>query len=642
MEYIRFSQGIGKKYDLIPADQDIYKSIDLNKDYFTSIFTYNDNHYKKFKETGSIAGIKDVTTNRLVWDFDSEDNVEQAREDAKELCNRLIAENIPMESIQIAFSGSKGYHVELVTQQRLNPDQFKSINLYFAKDLKTNDTQILEPARIFRVLGTKNTKSGLHKFPLNLDQLFEVPSEEIKKLAASIDNASTLPYVVLDLPASLLNLSQKQEPIKKALPEYVEDIDFKFKPKGMPNCKFAILNGVFPSGVRNNALKALAATCRAQGYPKEVAYRMLKGAAELQARRYDAEPFSKDEIWNTIIQSTYSSHHQGGQYSCKNQEWLKSICDSLGTNKCKHEAEKSFLAIDQMEEEFRKYSVDIEKNTIKTGLKEIDEKAQLTIGMPVGLLGAPSAGKTSVSLSILNNTSLANVSSVFFSMDMYGPLVYMKQIQKHTGLSNKQIHEIFKHDKKKKEEIKALLNEQYKNVKFSLKAGHTVQDMREIISDHEQVTGDKVKLVLIDYLECIAGPYSDPTANLSKIAGELRDFATEMGVCNIVLVQPPKSAGDASSPLTSMRQIKGASMLEQSFRVILGMYREGFGPQHPENDKFVTINALKNTMGELFSVDYYWDGKRGDIREIDEEGEVELRGLRKRKEVSKDKSDDWG
>ena len=69
-------------------------------------------------------------------------------------------------------------------------------------------------------------------------------------------------------------------------------------------------------------------------------------------------------------------------------------------------------------------------------------------------------------------------------------------------------------------------------------------------------------------------------------------------------------------------------MLEQSFRVILGLHREGFGPRNPENDKFITISALKNTMGGLFSVDYGWEGKRGRIFELDENGEQELAALR--------------
>lgn len=645
--YLALAEGLNTRR-LIPADEDYFTHIkNNNKDYYRSIYYYNDEQYKRWKETGSLAGITDVYTDTIVWDFDCKEDTEKARQDAIELCTRLVSKGIAREDIQIAFSGLKGYSVEIKTNKRLTPAEFRNINLKLAEGLETNDTSIFDHARIIRIVCTKHNKSGLYKFPLTLSQLCELPSSEIKKLASDLDNAEDFDIVEVDLPDEIY--SMREAPVIQTItsePEIMDasELDFKFKPKGFSNCKFAIMNGFFPSGKRSNALMALGATCRAQGYPKEVAYNMLKAAARMQGQLHNTEPFSKEEIWNNIVEQMYKSTWKGAQYSCKNQPWLKEICESLGANKCKHESlSDGFVEVDYMSKEFEEYSLNIEKNTIKTGLKTLDDNVQLTIGMPVGLLGAPSSGKTSLSLDILSNTSLSDISSVFFSMDMYGPLVYMKQIMRTTGFAPKKIHDIFKHDIKQANEIKARVKEEYKNVKFSLKAGHTVQEMRDIINDHQERTGDKVKLVLIDYLECISGPYSDSTANTSKIAGELRDFATEMGVCGITLVQPPKSAGDASCPLTSMRQIKGASMLEQSFRVILGIYRDGFGPNNANQDRFITVNALKNTMGELFSVDHYWEGRRGKISEIDEQGEMDLAELRKQKAASKaSENDSWG
>lgn len=644
MEYIAIAEGKASR-KLVPADEDIFSHITDDRDYYQSVFFYTQEHYDQFKQTRSLAGITNVTTNRLVWDFDDKANIENARNDAKELCQRLITNNVPAKDIRIAFSGMKGYSVEIQTNQRFTPEQVKSINLSLAGDLKTNDTKIFDPQRIIRIVGTRHDVSGLYKFPLTLNQLMEVPSDEIKNLATDLNNVTeSFDWERVALPPSILEIALK-EPVMQPLPTLIDsplDLDFKFKPKGFSNCKFAVMNGFFPGGVRNHMLMVLAATCRAQGFPKEVAYNICKAAARMQSQRFGSEPFAKEEIWNNIIEVVYGSAWKGAQYSCKSDHDLKSICSSLGPNKCRHDKiEASLLQVEEMGSQFEDYSENIEANTIKTGLKGIDDNVQLTIGMPVGLLGAPSSGKTTLSLNMLSNTSAMGISSCFFSMDMYGPLVFMKQIQKVSGLSPREIHEIFKHDKRRAGELKAKVKEEYKNVKFSLKSGHTVQDMRDIINEHQEQTGDKIKLVLIDYLECIAGPYSDATANTAKIAGELKDFAIEMGVANIVLVQPPKSAGDASSPLTSMRQVKGSSMLEQSFRVIFGIYREGFGPHTTGDDKFITINTLKNTMGPLFSQDYYWNGKKGEIFDLDEDGEMELAELRQRKKAAKEGDSEW-
>jgi KaiC/GvpD/RAD55 family RecA-like ATPase len=648
MEYVCLAEGFNKR-KLVPATEDIWDHIpNRDRDWYTSVFIYKDQHYKKYQETGSLAGIADVTTNKIIWDFDDEENVEHARADAKTLVERLLQYGIPQDAINIAFSGSKGFSVEVLTTSRFTPNEFKNINLILATDLETNDQKIYDAQRIFRVTGTKHNKSGLYKLPLTINQLSEVPVKAIREMAMDLSNIDRPNEIIVELPQVILDM-KKQEDNK--LPTTVNvreavDLDFTSKPRGFTNCKFALLNGFFEEGERSDSLMALGATCKSLGFPKDITYGMLKGAARLQAARTEDDEFPKKEIWNNIVEQIYGPNWKGAIYSCKNQPFLKSICDSLGSNKCKgdHNTESGFVSTLEMSNQFEHFSVNIEKNTIKTGIKRLDDAVSLTIGMPVALLGAPSSGKTSLAIDILNNTSKAGISSAFFSMDMYGPLVYMKQVQKHFGLTQRQIHEIFKHDKTKAHEIKEFIKNEYSRVNFSLKAGHSVQDMRLIVNDYEQKTGDKVKLIVIDYLECIAGPYSDATANTSKIAGELRDFATEMNTCIITLVQPPKSAGDASQALTSMRQIKGSSMLEQSFRVIFGIYREGFGPNMQNFDKYMTINALKNTMGPLFSLDNYWNGLKGEIRELTDEEARDLASLRKMleaKKAAKDGGSSW-
>ena len=629
--YIAFADGLSNRR-LYPENTNLNNLIkNPTHDYYKSIFFYNEDHRAFFNENKTLAGIKDVETNRLVWDFDDKDDLEQARQDALDLCTRLVEYGISPDQVQVSFSGMKGFGVEILTNKWFTPEEFKNITLALAKDLKTNDSKIAgDPQRIIRIPKTKHLGSGLYKIPLNADQLSDLPIEQITALAADPDNVDDEPIMEVDLPSSIYNLrigTKKEIPA----PSNAYDLDFKSKPRGFTNCKYAIMNGMFEEGERNNCISALAVTCRSLGYPKEITYGICKTALRLQSDRTGQAPFSKTELYTGILKSAYSDHWGGGTYSCKKEGWLKDYCEKLGPNKCKHSRDETpLLQASEVANEFLSYTNEIEKNTIKTGLVELDNKIRLTVGMPVGILGSPGSGKTSLSLNILKGTSKQGISSVFFSMDMYGPLVYMKQIQNLYGYSTDKIHEIFKHDRKHAEEIKERVKEEYKNVKFSLKAGHTVQEMRDIISEYQDSTGDKVKLVMIDYLECISGPYSDPTANSAKVAGELRDFATEMAVCNVVLLQPPKSAGDASAPLSSMRQVKGSSMLEQSFRAILGIYREGFGP-NSEQDKFMTINALKNTMGPLFSMDCYWNGSKCDIGPIDDEGQTELDELRRRK-----------
>jgi hypothetical protein len=636
MVYICLSEGVAKRR-LLPLEHDYRPELKPELDYYQGIFYYNQEQFEQFKKTHSTSGINELWTDRLVWDFDSTTDLEAAAQDAATLCERLIDKGVVAKDIQIAFSGMKGFSVEIKTDKRLTQPEFSAINIAMAEGLETNDKKILDAQRIFRIVGTKHQKSGLYKYPLTLEQLKFSPIEEIKELAKDINNAPGFDWNDVSLPDSVYGLRATRIPtvVTPVVIEGTEDLDYANKPKGFSNCKFALMNGFFEAGERDNSLLALAATCRGLGYPKEISFAMCKAAARLQGKRTATDPYSKEEIWSKHIERVYSETWRGAVYSCRTQPWLKDLCDRLGPHKCKHDAHEQLIQIEGMAGQYEAFNKDIVKNTITTGIEALDKNITLTVGMPVALLGAPSSGKTSLALDILANTSESGINAIFFSMDMYGPLIFAKQIQRYYGYDFKKVSDIFLNNRPEKEEIKRKVSEKYSRVKFSTKAGHTVSEMRDILNDYQEKTGEKVKLIVIDYLECISGPYSDPTANSAKIAGELRDFATEMSVCNVTLVQPPKVAGDASYPLTSMRQIKGSSLLEQSFRAIFGIYRDGFGPNNPEDDRFLTINCLKNTMGPLFSVDNKWQGSHCQISPLDDEGQNELADLRRRKAEKK-------
>jgi hypothetical protein len=150
----------------------------------------------------------------------------------------------------------------------------------------------------------------------------------------------------------------------------LSDLDLSLKPRTMPACKYAIQHGFFPSGSRSNALMALAAHYKAQGVPKEVNYRILKGAAELQGRRYNQESFDKKEIWDKIIGQVYGPNWKGKTYSCANEPWLKALCPNKGL--CSKKSKDGILYATDLSNTFEDFAVNLEKNIIKTGLRELD------------------------------------------------------------------------------------------------------------------------------------------------------------------------------------------------------------------------------------------------------------------------------
>lgn len=638
-EYVRLSEGL-RSYTLIPSTDNVWdhvKSPD-SKDYYTSIYRYNQEQYDKWKKSGSVAGIKDVYTNKLVFDFDSASNLDEARKDTTTLITRLISYGVPQDNIQVCFTGSKGFSVELETDRKLSPEEFKHITFELAKNLGTFDTSVNDPNRIFRLMGTKNLKSGLYKFPLTINQLAELPINDITTMAKSIDNLDETileAWTPVRLPDSIYNFkAPKQEKKKEAVVD-LEDFDLSKKPKWLSSQKYALQEGFFIEGERNTAFMILASTYKNQGFAKEIVYRMLKGVAEKQAARSGMDRYPDEELWNNVVTIVYSNNWKGGTYSYENTPLLQAVGQRLGLPKDKAE-DQILIPVENITNTFKKFATEIDKNTIKLGIDLIDSKVRVTTSMAVGLLAGPGAGKTSLSLGILNHNSMNNIPSLFFSLDMGAPLVYQRLIQKHLGYSDKKIFDIYQNnDTKSMQLIEKTISDNYKNVKFCFRSGLNVDDIRSTITQYQESTGEKIKLVVIDYLETISGPYSDATANSGYIAQAIKDIANDLEITVLVLLQPQKGAGDPSEELMSYRQIKGSSQIEQALSVIFTLWRPGFNPVTPEDDKYASIAVVKNRMGSLNKFDFQWSGLTGDLEELDEYQKQELKELVERRTKEK-------
>jgi hypothetical protein len=628
-KYVRLCQGV-KDRGILLLEEKIPDYIkDPNKDYYQSIFYYTDGHYEQFKKTGSIKGIKDVLTNKLVFDFDHKEDPDFARQEARSVIYRLTKLGVKENNIQIYYSGNKGFNVVVELDRWISPLEAQSAATRLTPDLKL-DTSLYDHSQLLRIAGTRHPKSKLFKIPLTTKQFFNDSLSDIQNLATSLDNIKDeFDWGTDSIPGEYFIPREIKEEKKQ---EYT--VSLQDKPKHWKNCKWSLLQGNFKSGERHEALLILAATCRGLGYDKETVYYLCKSSLKKQAKLTGQEEFSTDELWTNIIEeSVFNDGWQGGQYSCKSDPWLQRYCKSLGEHSCKDKDEEpNSLTPSGMFERFVDYAENFDKNIIKTGLRELDDNVFLPTSTLVGLLGNPGAGKTSKAINYLLHTSLNDIPSMFFSLDMGIPLVYGKLIQKETKTSFKDALALYRSNKEQREKLSDVINDKYRNVGFCFRSGLTVSDMKKIIQDHEEKVAKKVKLVVVDYLECLAGPFSDSTANTGFIANQLKDLANELGICILLLLQTQKhSTPDVSDPLLSLKNVKGSSVIEQNCSVILTMWREGYNPKTVDDDRYVSFAVVKNRFGSLWKGDFHWSGMTGDIRSLTEEQKLLLEDFRERK-----------
>lgn len=630
--YVRLTKGVNDRGILVKPEE-VLERIDSEKDYYVSTYYYNEEQYKQFQQTKTVKGIRDVTSDQVWFDFDSKDDLSLAQNDVKVLLERVKKYADP-KSAEVYFSGNKGFTVILKLNKFLNPKQIEYLALEkFGKDLKTLDASLYDSAQILRVPGTKHQVSGLYKIPLTTKEIQSLTPDEIKKKASSLDQISDeFDWKPMDLSEELLDI-----PESKAEVPVQSEFSIENKPRYWKTTKWAIAQGYFEPGERHEAMMVLAATCRGMNYDKITTYYICKASLDKHMQRTGREDkFSKEELWENIIEnSVFSDEWQGGQYGDEHP-LIKKIAARLNISLAK---DNSITKIDETFALFKDYANNIDKLTIRSGIPALDAKLRMTVGMSVGIVGAPSSGKTSLALQVLNNMSKRGEKCLFFSYDMYHALVYQKLVQKHLGISSDEIFRKFKEkDIAFERMVHERIQQEYKNVDFCFQSGQSIQDIIETIKESEQKSGQKVRLVVLDYNELIMTDYSDPTQSSSYIAQKLREIANIEQLCVVSLFQPSKISGSPSDDIKSYRSAKGSSAIEQSVSVMLGVSRPGFDPRAPDNDKFLTLNGLKNRMGPLFTLDLRWDGLRGTVRELTSEEKDHLRQIREAKET---KSGDW-
>lgn len=634
-KYLRLCKSTVDQGILIPEDANIQEHIDSpEKDYYLSVFKYNEKHYDIWKEKGTVSGITDVVTDKIYFDFDDVTDNRKAQQDAVKLVNKLV-KSMPEDALEIYFSGGKGFGVEFKTTEKLTPEQVKNITFSLAKNLETFDTVIYNASRILRIPGTMHPKTRLYKIPLTKDQLEKMSIDDIKKLAAVIPGA-IIRSKAIPLPDDMVELKEtKTNPFEGAtLETKITDLDTIDCPKWLDKAKFALQEGYFEEGKRHEAFMILGSTYKNQGFDKGMVLNMLKAVADKQGVRNNMRPVSERELTMTVINSIFSPNWNNGQYPL-DHPLLQETRAKYGIPWYQ---DKPQIILD-INPRFVEYVNNSDKNRIKTNLPgKIDDTLYLSTGSNVGILGAPGSGKTALALQILKNTSANGVKSVFASLDMTANRAYEKILYSVSGgMGREELYRKFKTGQAA--DLIKKVEEQFKNVYFFDKSSPSVKDIRDYVVRCQNQTGEKVKLVLIDYFERISSDVSDDTASSKKVAGELQDMVNDLDICLVTLVQPNKMSGDMSKPILSYTNIKGSSFLAQSFRQIIAIYREGFTPLTSNDDRYLTINILKNDLGESGSFDYKWTGKTGTIDQLSYTAEQELKELRKRLSMSHDKDD---
>ncbi len=613
------------------------------KDWYISLYTFPKDAFDYFiANNKSVSGYNGPAfANRLFFDFDSKEDVSLSQTDAQEVIIRLQnAGIVPEQHVKVYFSGNKGFHIEVPLATEIPSEDMKNICKNICSGLKTFDPVIYNTTRIIRVVDTQHQASGLYKIQLDPSDLWELTLDQIKEKAKTITDKAYESTPLQDV--TLLDRFKaptKFKPVQVVTSvdddgiRGLQEIDFTMCPKTRPRCIHALEQGIMVpgQGERSALYLRIAAYYRNQGFNKEGAYNLLKSVARLNSRLYpDAEPYTKAELWNNVIGSSYSKDSAwkpvpGASGTDPENELLKKYCDVIGkyTNKpcCLHsevQIDKTVIQIADVFTSFDKFATDFDKNVVRTGIKFIDTHMKIASGTSNLLVGAAGSGKTTVALNMLENATLYNQDSIFFSMDMHKNLIYLKLAQKCTNYSKDQIFEFHKNkDKAKIDYVRQAIADKYKLTHFDFSTTLTFDQMRDKTLDMEQKVGRKMKLALVDYASRIQSNFSDTYANARHNALKSVEVADVTDAAWVILSQISRAVGDGCSPLRTKRAAKESGDWEEASTNVITIWRPFMGAK--ELDDVMRIFLAKNRMGPELETILDWNGAKGQVKDLTED-----------------------
>jgi len=190
---------------------------------------------------------------------------------------------IPIDDMQIYFSGKKGLHV-IVPKECFDIEAHEKLNVIF-KELatkikaytvnKTVDTQIYDNKRIFRYPGSIHESTGLHKISLTFDELKNLSISEIEDLAKT---SRVFDY---KKPSPILHA-------KTAWNKLVKDVEGKLNNpliaggvnqigvlRVTPPCIQHLIDNGATEGSRNNTLAVLVSFYKRKGMTYEQVFKVI-------------------------------------------------------------------------------------------------------------------------------------------------------------------------------------------------------------------------------------------------------------------------------------------------------------------------------------------------------------------------------
>ncbi len=246
---------------------------------------------------------------------------------------------------------------------------------------------------------------------------------------------------------------------------------------------------------------------------------------------------------------------------------------------------------------------------VPTGLRDLDDLlGGLQPSDLVILAARPSAGKTSLALTIAHNAALLGSSVGIFSLEMSREQLVQRLIAMETRIDSHRLREGRLDDDEFRLVAEAMGRLAEMPIYIDDTPGLAVSELR---SKARRLHAEaEVELYVIDYLQLMQGKRTENRVQeISDITRSLKGLARELNVPVLTLSQLSRSVEHRTPHVPVLADLRESGSIEQDADVVMFIYREAMYEPNLEEDKkhVAEIYIAKHRNGPTGKVPLYFD-----------------------------------
>ena len=547
-----------------------------------------------WKRTGSVKAYRGTSyADFLPFDFDDDNGPEvsvvQVREFLKLL--EISYEISGLAGVRFWFSGYKGFHVYLSPMLFGGWDptpelhaKLKALAVSMARDFVI-DSGIYDRNRLLRIENTVNTKSGLHKIPLTMQEILFLGVPDILKLAEALRVVEIAPWGGVSATASCADAWKNAQSVQKRTTDH--------GPRGRD-----LDDDIFNSALREGEGRDVRAF-RIARYLRDGGMKPDRALKVLQ-------------FWNSKLDEPLTETDGDDVLEKK----IKNAYGDVATEEDRIVPER-LMSIEEMDVAYAAYIEATKSRKVTLGFRAVDLKLRgIAPGEICTVIAKSGVGKTAFLQNVLVHISNTqrDILAVFASMEQPVAQCFERWAQIVGGISGKDVEDGW-NDQAYREELLKALRPTFGDRVWTFDVPNLkIEELSRLITVAETKVGRKVNVLALDYLGLMDGSDLDKTiyAQVSKLARGMKAFAKTHDLAIIMLCQVQRSTGDDGDTALTIHSARESGAIEESADFLLGLYRP---EMKSEKDDKVTIQILKNRKGTTGAWTYDFNGETMRITE---------------------------